>query len=176
MARFSIRSILFAVFLIAADCALLKPIGGYCPLGFVFGVSGMLPMANILAIACYRNVSRGTAGRPYFAGFALTGAILIVVWFHVCMEAPDNRLLAFNTWINRTIFGISFLHDVAISIDNVIPHDLFFFIVYVSFFTLMTAVPQLLIALIAGWVARRFAAALNSTPSSVPQAAHTIPS
>ena len=170
IARFSIRTIIFAVFLVAANFALLKPISGYCPLGFLFGVLGMLPMANILAIACYRNLSRRTAGRPFFASFALTGSLLVVVWFNVCMTAAESRLIAFNTWMNRTIFGMSFLHDIAFSIDSAIPHDLFFLIVYLSFFALLTAVPQLLLALFVGWVARRFSAARNPTPPGVPSA------
>jgi hypothetical protein len=174
--QFSIRSIIFAVFLVAANCALLTPISGYCPLGFLFGVVGVLPMANILAIACYRNLSRRTLGRPFFAGFALTGALLVVVWFNVCMTADENRLTAFNRWMNRTVLGISFLHDIAYSIDIAILRDLFFLIVYVSFFTLLTAVPQLLLALFGGWVARRFTAAPNATPPSVPQAAYNISS
>jgi hypothetical protein len=162
IARFSIRSIIFAVFLVAANCALLMPISGYCPLGYLFGVFGVLPMANILATACYQNLSRRTAGRPFFAGFALTGAIVVALWFNVCMAADEYRLTAFNTWMNRTIFEISFLHDIANSINLPFAHDLFFLIVYLSFFTLLTTVPQLLLALFAGWVARRFFAALTS--------------
>lgn len=176
MARFSIRSILFAVFLVAADCALLTPISGYCPLGYVFGVFGVLPMTNILAIACYRNLSRRTAGRPFFAGFTLTGLILVVAWFNVCMTADEYRLMKFNHWMNRAIRGISFLHDFANAIDIAIPRELIFLIVYLSFFALLTAGPQLLLALFVGWVARRFTAALSPAPPRVPQAASSIPS
>jgi hypothetical protein len=162
IARFSIRSIAFVVFLVAANCALLMPISGYCPLGYLFGVFGMLPMANILAVACYRNLSRRTARRPFFAGFALTGALSVVLWFNVCMAADEYRLTAFNTWMSRTIFEISFLHDIANSINIAFAHDLFFLIVYLSFLTLLTTVPQLLLAVFAGWVARRFFAALTN--------------
>jgi hypothetical protein len=176
IARFSLRSVIFAVFLVAANCALLTPISGYCPLGFLFGVFGVLPMANILAIASYRNLSRRTAGRPFFAGFALTGALLVVVWFNVCMTAPEYRLFAFNTWMNQVLSDISFLHDIANSIDIAIAHDLVFLIAYLSFFTLLTAVPQLLLALFIGWVARRFTAALNPPPPSVLRAAYDVPS
>jgi hypothetical protein len=167
---------LFAVFLVAANFALLTPISGNCPLGFLFGVFGMLPMFNILVIACYRNLSRRTAGRPFFAGFALSGAILVVVWFNGCMTVNENRLGDFNAWINRTIHGISFLHHVADSMDIAIPRNLFFLIVYMTFFTLLTLVPQLLLSLFVGWIARRFTAARNPTPPSVPEAAYSIPS
>ena len=161
IARFSTRSIIFAVFLVAANCALLMPIGGYCPLGFLFGVFGMLPMANILAIACYRNLSRRTAGRPFFAGFALTGALLVIVWFNACMTAAEYRLFAFNVWINQTVFDVSLLHEIAISIEAAIPRNLFFLIVYLSFFGVLTTGPQLLLALSVGWLTRRFTAALS---------------
>jgi hypothetical protein len=75
--QFSIRSTMFAVLLAAANCALL-PLAfvHYAPMGLVFGVFGIFPMANILAIACYRNLSRRTAGRPFFLGFALTGSLV----------------------------------------------------------------------------------------------------
>jgi hypothetical protein len=168
MARFSIRTLIFVVFLVAANLALLMPISGYCPLGFVFGVFGMIPMANILAIACYRKLSRRTAGRPFFAGFALTGAILVVVWFNICITADEHRLTAFKNWMNRTIFGISFLHDIAYSIDISIARDLLFLIAYLSLFTLLTVVPQLLLSLFVGWAAGRFSAALNPNPPSAP--------
>ena len=171
IARFSIRSVIFAVFLVAANLALLMPISGYCPLGYLFGVFGMLPMANILAIACYRKLSRRTAVRPFFTGFGLTAAFLVVLWFNLCMTADENQLTAFNRWMNRTILDISFLHDVANLIDIRILRDLFSLIMYLSLFTLLTAVPQLLLALSGGWVARRLTAALNPTPPSVPQAA-----
>jgi hypothetical protein len=174
IARFSIRSVIFAVFLVAANCALLMPISGYCPLGFLYGVFGMLPMANILAIACYRNLSRGTAGRPFFAGFALTGWLLVVVWFNVCITAAEYRLFAFNVWMNQTVWDTPFLHDIANSIDIAIPRNLFFLIVYLSFFGLLTTGPQLLLALFVGWVARRLTAALNPTPPTVTQTAYNV--
>jgi hypothetical protein len=118
-----------------------------------------------------RNLARRRAGRPFFAGFALTGAILVVVFFNICMTAEEYRLRNFNTWMNRTIFETSTLHDIATSIDVAIPRDLFFLMIYLSFFALLTTVPQLVLALFAGWVARRFTAALHPTPPGVPQAA-----
>jgi hypothetical protein len=171
IARFSIRSIIFAVFLAAANCAFLMPISGYCPLGYLFGIFGVLPMANILAIACYRNLARRRAGRPFFAGFALTGVILVVGFFNICLTAEEYRLRNFNTWMNRTIFETSFLHDIASSIDMAFPRELFFLIIYLSFFALLTTVPQLLVALFAGWAARRFTAGLNPSTPRVARAA-----
>jgi hypothetical protein len=171
IARFSIRSIMFAAFLLAANCALLLPISGYCPLGYVFGIFGVLPMANILAIASYRNLARRRAGRPFFAGFALAGVILVAVFFNVCMKAEEYRLRAFNNWMNATIHEASFLHEIATSIDMAIARDLFFLIVYLSFFALLTTVPLLIVAIFAGWSARRFTAALHPTAPRVPHAA-----
>ena len=96
--QFSIRSTMFAVLLVAANCALLPSVFvGYPPVGLGCGVFGILPMANILAITCYRNLSRRTAGRPFFVGFALTGALLVVGWFNVCMRADESGSLTTTT-------------------------------------------------------------------------------
>lgn len=51
--RMSIRAILFGVLLIAVNCAALRLVGGYASCGLVFGVFSILPMSNILAVACY---------------------------------------------------------------------------------------------------------------------------
>jgi len=120
---------MFAVLLAAANCALL--LSGFqpgAPLGLVFGVLGILPMANILAIACYRNLSRRTAGRAFFVGFGLTGALLVLVWFNVCMTADEKRLRAFNTWMSRTVEDIPFVHDIADPLNIIIG-----FLIYIIF-------------------------------------------
>jgi hypothetical protein len=175
--QFSVRSTSFAVLLIAADCALLRlVIGGYPPMGLVFGVFGILPMANILAIACYKNLSRRTAGRPFFVGFGVSGTLLVLVWFNVCMTADEKRLTAFNNWMNRTVKDIASVHDIARSIEIIIDPGLYYATVYVFFFTLLTTLPQLLLALFAGWVARRFRAAVRPGLPSAPQSRHNAPS
>jgi hypothetical protein len=104
--------------LVAANCALLPSVFvPYAPVGLACGVFGILPMANILAITCYRNLSRRTAGRPFFVGFALTGALFVVGWFNFCMTADEKRLTAFNNWIYGTLTAIPFVLDMALSID-----------------------------------------------------------
>ncbi len=159
--QFSIRSIMFAVVLVAANCAVVPSVFVlYAPLGFIFGVFGILPMANILAIACYRNLSRRTAGRAFFVGFAVTGALVVVVWFNVCMTANENRLVAFNIWMNRTVKELPFVQDVASLIGSTLGSNIYNFIIYLLFFILLTTLPQLLLALMAGCVARRFTAAV----------------
>jgi hypothetical protein len=157
IARFSVRSLMFAVFLVAANCALLAPIGGYCPLGYLFGMLGVLPLANILAITAYRTLSRRTAAQPFFVGFVVTGVILIVAWFNVCTTADDSRLRAFNQWMNQMIVEMPVLQNIAYAIDMVIPRGSVSLLAYLSLFALLTAAPQLLLSLLAGRLARRFA-------------------
>jgi hypothetical protein len=115
----SIRAILFAVILVAADCASLRlVIGSYAPYGLVFGLLGILPMANVLAIACYRSLSRRTTRQPFFVGFALSGALAVLVWFNLCLGADEKRLAALNAWLAKTLEGMPLLQDIAFLIEN----------------------------------------------------------
>jgi hypothetical protein len=166
---------MFGVFLAAANSALLPSVFvPYAPVGLVFGVLGILPMVNIVAIVCYRARPRRPAGRALSVGFALTGALLAVVWFNVCMTADEKQLMAFNAWMYRTVTENPFVHGIALSVDSVTGSSSYLYItllIHLILFILTTTVPQLLLALIVGWVAHRITAAVHTRPVSLRQLA-----
>jgi hypothetical protein len=161
--QISLRSILFGILLVAADCAALRFALGDRTYGLVFGIFGILPMANILAIACYRSLSRRMAARPSFVGFVSSGAIAILLWFNWCLSAEERRLGAFGTWMNQTLRSIPFVYDISNYIDNQFARALYLGFVHLFFLASMTALPQLFLAVLGGWVARRLAPVLNPT-------------
>jgi hypothetical protein len=154
--RVSMRASLFVVFLIAANCAASRLVfGGHARQGLVFGLFGIWPMANVLAVACYRGLSSGRVGRPFFLGFGLCGALAIIGWLNFCLLADEAVFLGFSIWMAQTLEGLPFVlafvawcpyPAVAMALGAVLT---------VAFCCLLTAVPQMLLALCGGWVAER---------------------
>lgn len=167
--RMSIRGILFGACLIAGDCATLRLLGGYPQIGLVFGVLSVLPMANVLAVACYRRLARCASGEPFFVGFGLSGALLILVWFNLSLTADEQQLTALNAWFAAILESIDVLADIGSSIENQAVKMCYYGVVNISAFCLLTAVPQLLVALSCGWLARRYAGKSSfAIPSAAP--------
>jgi hypothetical protein len=164
----SIRAMLFGVLFIAGNCAALRlVIRGYPPLGLVFGVFFIVPMSNILAVACYRSLTRRTSARPFFVGFELSGALAILVCFNFCLTADEKRLMAMNAWLSSTLETIYLFENTNLNFGNLFINMLCYSIIF-SVFVSLTALPQMLVALTGGWIARRYAAISNPTIPSVP--------
>jgi hypothetical protein len=169
----SILSLSFGVLLIAGNCAALRMIlGGYAPHGLVVGVFSILPMSNILAVACYRSLTRRTSRGPFLLGFGLSGALAILVCFHFCMTADERWFLAFNSWfvskfarINRLLGRVAYFVDC---FDNAFLKNAYYAVLNLSLLFSLTALPQLLVALSGGWIARRYAARSRPTIPSLP--------
>jgi hypothetical protein len=171
--RMSIRGVLFGAFLIAGDCATLRLLGGYARIGLVFGVLSVLPMANVLAVACYRSLARRASGEPFFVGFGVSGALLILVWFNLCLTADEKQLTAINAWFASILENIEVLADIGSSIENQTAKMCYYAVVNIFAFALLTAVPQLLVALSCGWLARRYAGKSRfAIPSAAPAQSH----
>jgi hypothetical protein len=139
--------------LVAVDCAASRTVvGGYAAPGLVVGVYGILPMSNLLAVACDRNASRHTTGRPFFLGFGLTGVLAIVVYFNLCLTADDQRVLVVITWIeNRQL-----LRDFESSISSGSIGAICHYAIMVLSVAGLTTLPLMVLSLSDGWIARRF--------------------
>jgi hypothetical protein len=157
--RVSVRGLLFATLLIAADMAALRlTFCGYPSLGLSLGMLGVLPMANLLAILGYRNVCRRTHRRPFFAGFVVTGALTLLGYFHLCLSADDRQLVALNIRVARLLDRTPGVTAAATLIAN---HDVkfvYYAIINVTYYACLTTLPMIVLALTGGWAIRRFAA------------------
>src|SRR4051794_573928 len=107
--RFSVRAILLVVLLIAADCAAFRMvIWGYAPLGLVFGMFGIFPMVNLLAVVCYRGFLQRRYRRPFFVGFTSSGAVVVLIWLNVFLLADEKPLTTFLRDVNQLLAGMTF--------------------------------------------------------------------
>lgn len=154
--RLSVRSILFGVLLIAVNLAAVRAIVEGASFGLTFGLFSTLPMANLLAMCCYRKFTSETVG-PSFASFAVLGILSILGWL--------------NFWLTTDArWWMSSLKRVESQIDVVLPmvtrdpgiSIATYSILIVLFHLLAGFLPQLLIALSGGWLARRYAATPRS--------------
>ena len=165
--RISMRALLFAVLLIAADCAIIRlgiaaMTGG---IGLVFGLFGVLPMANLLAIGAYRLVSRRAAGRRFLIGFELSGLVVILVLFNLCLMIDEKWLLSYDSWmidkVDNSLIGQYVQRHAKDGYARSISQG----IGVLAFYTSLTAPPQLLASLLGGWVVHRIARASGPAAS-----------
>jgi hypothetical protein len=162
--RFSIRAMIFAVFLVAADLAALGLIGPYALDGLRFGLLSILPMSNILAVASYRASTRRTPGRAFLIGFVLAGALAVLIWFHLFLMADERRLVAMLNWYAETLVDNVRYYITTNKIFYVIVCLIISLILFVS----LSVLPQMVVALSGGWIARRYAARSRSSVASLP--------
>lgn len=169
--RVSIRTILFVVLLVAADLACLRFFAvPYAPLGLVYGMVGILPMANLLAIAGYRSFSRRTLRRPFFLGFATSAMLANLIWLNGWLAADERSLMAWNRWMTETLRGHPFFSSTSLLIGSGPASQAVAFAYLISFIILAT-LPQLLLAISGGRAATHLAAASrrgDSSPASLP--------
>ena len=168
--RISIRSLVFAVLLVAGDCAALRlGLGGPTPYGLMVGILAILPMSNILAVACYRSLAARSSGRPFFLGFGLSGALAVLACFYFCMMIDAVELHRINLRFAH-MFRISdgFIQKHIIYFKNNNARDIYHGVLNITLLSLLTITPQVLVALSGGWLFRRCAAKTGPTISGQP--------
>jgi len=145
--HFRIATLFLVVAVLALDFArvrLLHPANGrsvfaFAAQGFDLGV---LPMANVLAFGLYRMLSRREAAGPFLAGFEVCGLGAVVAFMAWCWAAPKSVVVL-----------IVPLYFAWTRVRPLSPSDPSILVVGAVSFVL----PQLLIATLGGWVARRLA-------------------
>lgn len=166
--RFSIRSLVFAVVLVAVNCGALAAIAPYRQARAIEAVFGALPMGNLLAIMGYRRLVRGTATSPFFVGFALFGTIAVVVWITGCLTTDERLHKSAASWFAQSLQWVPFFTRASAGIvagPSIFPRLYFLFVIAAIIWT-FTALPQLLFALAGGWLSARLALVLKRRESA----------
>lgn len=165
--RISIRSLVFAVLLIAGDCAALRlGLGGPAPYGLMVGILAILPMSNIVAVACYRGLAARTSGRAFLLGFGLSGAVAVLACFYFCLIVEASELHRINSRF-ANLFNILniFIQRYIIYFRDSNTREIYHAVLNLSLLAFLTLTPQMFVALSGGWLARRYAARLRPTIS-----------
>ncbi len=168
--RLSIRAMLFGVLLVAGNCAALRLLGRGALVGLIFGIFSVLPMSNILAVACYRRLTRKSPVGPFFIGFSLSGAMAILIWFNFWLMADERWLTSALKGFERGLDkSIGYFTYYTFNIDKNLIKIPYYIIVFVSAFVLSGTLPQMILASTGGRIARRYLAKSSTTsPGSRP--------
>ena len=170
--RISIRSLVFTVSLVAGDCAALRmSLSESAPYGLMFGMFAILPMSNILAVACYRCLAGRRLGRPFFLGFGSSGAAAMLVCFYFCMMVDARRLHDINFYFAKIFNTVNlFIQRYVIYFKDNNIRQVYYAILNISLLFLLTITAQMFVALCGGWLARRYAARSRAIIPSPPPA------
>jgi hypothetical protein len=171
MPRLSIGRLMVLVAIVAANCWVVRNLLGLeWNSSFGFANSDLdiplVPMATILAVG-FVLVPRARARRPGFIGFQATGWAVLLVYVGFCVMAPEwtynvlyRTFVIFWTPVLR-YFWVPVFHYL--SIDRGALHsyeELLLIILAIPLSTL----PQLLVALLGGFLAHRFAKGVRCRP------------
>lgn len=170
--RTSTRVLLFAMILIAIDLATVREIWGNSAYPIVYGVFGAALMTHLLAIVCYRSFSSGTISQPFLVGFVSAGALAVFTWFSFCVFSDESRLaflVRFMNGVMRRMPGIAALARQSRFEQRDMLYVTALQIMILGGFSVLTAVPQLALALAGGWLARRFVSAAHASVPPEPQ-------
>jgi hypothetical protein len=151
--RLSIRAMFFGVLLVAGNCAAWRLLLGYPPAALALGIFSVMPMSNILAVAVYRASTRRSLGQPFLIGFVLAGALAVLIWFHLSLMAEERQLTAMLNWYSKILvdnvrYYVTTNQKLYITICLIIS---------VLLFASLSVLPQMLVAMSGGWIARRYA-------------------
>jgi len=162
--RLSIRAMLFGVLLVAGNCAALRLLGSYAPLGLGLGIYSSMPMSNIVAVAFYRALTSRTPRRPFLVGFGLSGALAVLLCFNLFLIADERQLADFLNWYIDKF--VNYVQSFATITNR--SCTIFSLLVNLILFVCLSVLLQMLVALSGGWIARRFAARSRPIVSSPP--------
>jgi hypothetical protein len=160
-ARLRLASAMGIVLVSALDCALIRAsrlvIGG-TPGDFRLQliVLSVLPMANVLAISLFLLARRSSPSSRFLHGFATSAAITTALFLagatfldRDLIQPPMDRLVV---WVATPLFGNPYALDTTK------------ILIFCAIFALIFALPQLLLALVVGFLARNFRKASPSLP------------
>ena len=153
--RLSIRTMIFVVLVIAADCAVLRHAldDGIEQPGVQFGVLAVLPMVNILALGLYR----GGGGLPFLIGFEAFGLLAVLLFAGCFILSPSDWI----SELDHVLVGFFKQYD---SYNELLKHagsSIFartsLLAIGVTTLALLFGTPQFLIALSGGFLFRAIA-------------------
>jgi hypothetical protein len=150
---------LFGVLLVAGNCAVLR--GPYTS-GLFLGTFSVLPMSNILAVACYRKLSCKSPVSPFFIGFGLSGAMAILIWFNFWLMVDEG-------WYTPALrrFGLGLDHGINSYTKRFSVNVIIFWLFSIFGFLLSGMLPQMMVAMTGGWIVRRYSArSVTANPGS----------
>ena len=146
--RYSLAWIMFAVTLVAVDCAVLRSMGGSNDLAMI-RLTGLVLMGNILALGSFRFLTHRKNPQPFLIWFEVTGLVtaLLVGLFprfgSGAILATHDRLMRF------------FWHPLS-DFAHGDPFGRFLvFIVIILLPAVVATAPLVIIALIGGWLGSR---------------------
>jgi hypothetical protein len=146
----------FTIGLIAVNCAALQLAfgsGGNAP-GLLFGVLGILPMANVLAIGLYRIAYHRPSRRPFLVGFELSGLAAIAAWLDLALAIDQRRLIANLDWIYESFENSEFGFNLDVYLNDRDLWVICFLVGFLAVYTSTATLAQLLVGLLGGLVAR----------------------
>ncbi len=166
--RFTIRTLVFATALVALDFALSKAVLERRVVVSFWALSSFSTI-NILAIIGYRNLTRGSARRPFFLGFATFGAISLAIWLNCCARFDEVGLGTLNDeWDPFLLTSVSrFFRGLFIDYGFTRLYQGIGYVACVlAYVFTVTAIPHLAIAVAGGWLAVGLARALRRRQAS----------
>ncbi len=148
MPRFRLVWLMVAVAIAAIDFAAIRAtVGPGAGLVAAYLLVGALPMANVLVVGML--IARKRPGsRPFLLGFEVFGAIALALYIHVAMSSPRNSEWPIE-WYLRLVFDP--LNAVTASYQPLVHEAIGLFVG-----VLVLIGPQLVFALIGGFLSRRF--------------------
>jgi hypothetical protein len=154
--RFSLRTLVFAVVIFAADCAVLRIIGylSGADTQMVLALFGVLPMANAIAIGLYRLAMRADSRRPFLIGFVFAGAVGAGAWVRFCLTMDDPSILNLLELLEK-VAAHSPISPGSLSRSSSSGESVGFFVSFVSALVVLSASPQFAFGLFGGWLSGR---------------------
>jgi hypothetical protein len=157
--RVSIAALCVATALIAVDFTVLR----WSIIGRESGVTvrGVLFMINVLGFGLYKLVKVGGRGCPFLIGFVATGSLVTLIYFDYC-QLFYHTALRTQQWTLAPISTIvkvdhlDYMHFPCLGPGRLITtRTMLYSVIMTPIVTGIIALPQLLIAVFGGFVARR---------------------
>ncbi len=155
--RFSITDVWVVTAIVALNCVALD--WAILDRESVLTIRGVLFMANVVAIGLYQLLARPASRTPFFTGFVVAGAVVCLVYFDCCQLFFQSMLRA-QRW-TLAPFGIDACHIHFIDVPSlgmtgkITAQTVLISVVLTPLVVTVIALPQILLALAGGLLARR---------------------
>jgi hypothetical protein len=146
--KYSLAWIMFAVGLVAVDCAILRAMGGSDDLSII-RLTSLVLMGNILALGLFRFLTHRNHPQPFLIGFEVTG-LATALLVGLLPRFGSGAILATHNHLKRF-----FWHPLS-DFAHGDPFGRFLvFIILIVLPAVVTTAPLVIIALIGGWLGSR---------------------
>ena len=157
--RISIAALCVATALIAVDLTVLR--WSIIEREYAVSCRGVLFMINVLGFGLYQLVKVRGKGRPFLTGFVVSGSLVTLVYFDYCQVFYWTALRT-QQWTLAPISAIvavdhlDFMYFPSLGPGRLITtRRLLYSVIMTPIVTGIIALPQLLLAVFGGFVARR---------------------